>query len=397
MSNGQKTATPLTDSRRVIIKIGSSLLVDAERGHLKTEWLAALAGDIARLKGRGQEVLVVSSGAIALGRHALGLPRGELRLEENRAAAAAGQIHLAHAYEEALRPHNITIAQILLTLTDSEQRRRYLNARSTLNTLLALGAVPIINENDTVATTEIRYGDNDRLAARIAQMVSADCLVLLSDIDGLYTADPGRNPEARHIARVTEITPEIEAMATRVSPRDAMRLGSGGMVTKLMAARICLGAGCHMVIAGGHGMAPLSAIEAGARCTWFVPHANPVTARKQWISGALDLKGTLTVDAGAAEALARGKSLLPAGITAVDGRFERGDAVRIVNQSGEELARGLTAYDDQDARIIMGHKSGEIPRLLGYRGRTAMIHADDLVLTAGKGGRSGLATDSGRP
>jgi len=370
----------LTQARRIIIKIGSSLIANPAKGCVKSEWLTSLATDIAALKARGQQVMIVSSGAIALGRQALGLPAGELKLEENQAAAAAGQIRLAHAYEEALRPHAITTAQILLTLADSEERRRYLNARSTLNSLLGLGAVPIINENDTVATAEIRYGDNDRLAARVAQMTSADCLVLLSDIDGLYTADPRADTNATHIDHVGEITSEIEAMAGHVSPRDAMQLGSGGMTTKLMAARICLQAGCRMVIANGHHQAPLRAIEEGSPCTWFTPRSTPGSARKQWIAGALDLKGALTVDDGAVNALRQGKSLLPAGVTAVAGEFERGDAVLIHNHQGHEVGRGLSAYSHADAHRIMGHKSGEILALLGYRGRTAMIHADDLVL-----------------
>ncbi len=370
----------LTQARRIIIKIGSTLIAPPSKESVNSAWLTSLAADIAALKARGQEVMIVSSGAIALGRQALGLPAGELKLEENQAAAAAGQIHLAHAYEEALRPHNITIAQILLTLADSEERRRYLNARSTLNALLGLGAVPVINENDTVATTEIRYGDNDRLAARVAQMTSADCLILLSDIDGLYTSDPRNDTNATHIDHVKEITPDIEAMAGTVSPRDAMRLGSGGMTTKLMAARICLQAGCHMVIANGHEAAPISTLEAGAPCTWFSPHSTPGRARKQWIAGALDPKGALIVDDGAARALRQGKSLLPAGVTDVIGAFERGDAVLIQDQKRRDIGRGLSAYSLSDARKIMGHKSSEIPVLLGYRGRTAMIHADDLVL-----------------
>jgi len=374
-------ARPLTDARRVIVKIGSSLIADPVRGCVKADWLATLAADIAALRAQGKEVVIVSSGAIALGRQALGLAAGELKLEENQAAAASGQIHLAHAYEEALRPYAITIAQILLTLADSEERRRYLNARATLNTLLGLGAVPIINENDTVATSEIRYGDNDRLAARVAQMTSADCLVLLSDVDGLYTADPRRDAQAAHIDSVDEITPEIEAMAGTVSPRDALRLGSGGMTTKLMAARICLQAGCHMVIANGHAPSPLGALEKGAPCTWFTPRSTPVTARKQWIAGALDPKGALHVDDGAVEALRQGKSLLPAGVIRVTGTFERGDAVLVRDRAGGEIGRGLSAYSHSAASKIMGHKSREIPALLGYRGRSAMIHADDLMLT----------------
>ncbi|TDI63682.1 MAG: glutamate 5-kinase [Alphaproteobacteria bacterium] len=373
--------TSLTRAKRVIVKIGSALLVDRTTGRINESWLTSLAEDIARLHARGQEVAIVSSGAIALGRRALGLKAGKLKLEESQAAAAAGQIHLVHAYEEALRPHNITIAQILLTLTDSEERRRYLNARSTLEILLGVHAVPIVNENDTVATSEIRYGDNDRLAARVAQMISADCLVLLSDIDGLYNKDPTKYKDAVLVPEVKEITPDIEAMAETVSPRDAMGLGSGGMVTKLMAARICLNAGCHLVIGNGHTFHPLKAIEQGASCTWFVPSATPLAARKQWIVGALDPKGTIRVDAGAVQALRQGKSLLPAGIIDVKGHFERGDAVIVQGPSDQEIARGLTAYSQQDAAKIMGHKSREIERLLGYRGRTAMIHVDDLVIT----------------
>ena len=368
---------PIAQSARLVVKIGSALLVDQQSGQLRREWLDALIDDIAACRARGQEVLVVSSGAIALGRRRLGLERGALKLEESQAAAANGQIQLAHAYQESLARHGIAVAQILLTIDDTEERRRYLNARNTLATLLRLKAVPVINENDTVATSEIRFGDNDRLAARVAAMVSADCLVLFSDIDGLYSADPGADPKAAFIAEVGEITAEIEAMAG-VTRSD---VGRGGMVTKLAAGRIALAAGCRMAIASGKVLHPLRAIEQGARCTWFVPRANPMTARKQWIAGSLKPAGTLTLDAGAVTALRAGKSLLPAGVVAVDGNFERGDAVIVKGPDGAELARGLSAYSTADARRILGHKSGEIEALLGYRGRDEMIHRDDLVLT----------------
>jgi len=321
-------------------------------------------------------VILVSSGAIAVGRRHLGLTGRTLRLEEKQAAAATGQIRLAHAYQETLARHGITVAQILLTLDDTEERRRYLNARATLGTLLKLGIVPVINENDTVATSEIRFGDNDRLAARVAAMISADTLVLLSDIDGLYTADPRKDRAARHLSRITEITPEIEAMAGEAPPG----YSSGGMVTKLAAARVALAAGCRMAIADGRRMHPLQAVADGATCSWFVPAANPLTARKTWIAGSLKPVGTLTVDDGALAALNAGKSLLPAGVVRVEGRFERGDAVRVVDRAGREVARGLSAYSAADAERIKGHKSREIAAVLGYRGRDEMIHRDDLVL-----------------
>jgi glutamate 5-kinase len=367
----------LAASRRLIVKIGSALLVDDATGGIRRAWLAALVDDIARCRSRGQEVLIVSSGAIAVGRRHLGLTGRALKLEEKQAAAATGQIRLAHAYHEARAPHGVTVAQILLTPEDTEERRRHLNARATLEELLALRAVPVINENDTVATAEIRFGDNDRLAARVAQMISADTLVLLSDIDGLYTADPRKDPEARHIPEVREITPEIEAMGG-VAPQG---YSSGGMVTKLAAARIAMGAGCRMVIAAGGELHPLAAIEAGARATWFIPAAEPRTARKRWIAGALNPMGALVVDDGAAAALRRGTSLLPAGVVAIEGSFERGDAVLVRARDGREVARGLSAYSSGDARAIAGHKSGEIEAILGYRGRDEMIHRDDLVVS----------------
>ncbi|MBP7670063.1 MAG: glutamate 5-kinase [Ferrovibrio sp.] len=366
----------LAKSRRVVVKVGSSLLVDGEKGTLRGQWLQALVEDIAALREQGKEVLVVSSGAIALGRRVLGLEPRALRLEESQAAAAAGQIRLSAAWAEALAKHDLKTAQILLTLGDTESRRHYLNARETAKTLLGLGVVPVVNENDTVATAEIRFGDNDRLAARVAQMISADSLILLSDIDGLYTADPGLDPEAKFLGDVKAITPEIEAMAG-VSRSG---FGRGGMITKIMAAKIAVGAGCAMVIANGKKLHPIRQILEGGRCTWFRASGSPATARKQWIAGHLNAVGMLTIDAGAAQALKRGRSLLPAGVTAVHGRFQRGDAVQVVDAEGNLIAQGLSAYADEDARRIAGHKSHEIEALLGYAGRDEMIHRDDLVL-----------------
>ncbi|MSO77090.1 MAG: glutamate 5-kinase [Alphaproteobacteria bacterium] len=371
-----KPAGVLAPTRRLVVKIGSALLVDQSSGALRRTWLDALADDVAAAAARGQEVVIVSSGAIALGRRHLGLAKGPLKLDESQAAAAVGQIRLAHAYQESLARHGLKVAQVLLTLSDTEERRRYLNARGTLTTLLAHGAVPVINENDTVATEEIRFGDNDRLAARVGQMIGADTLVLLSDIDGLYTANPRDDPRATHLTVVRRVTDEIEAMAGDKGSGDS----SGGMATKLMAAKICLGAGCRMAIADGRGLNPLAAIDAGARCTWFEPEANPRAARKEWIRGSLKPLGQLTVDAGALGALKRGKSLLPAGVVGVEGRFERGDAVLVRGPDGLEIACGLIAYSAAEARAIAGHKSGEIEALLGYRGRDEMIHRDDLVL-----------------
>ncbi|MGB5592331.1 MAG: glutamate 5-kinase, partial [Gammaproteobacteria bacterium] len=333
--------------------------------------------DIAALRDRGQEVLLVCSGAIALGRRYLGLDSGPLRLDESQAAAAAGQIRLAHAWQEALGEHEIPVAQVLLTLSDTEQRKRYLNARGTLQKLLNLGAVPVINENDTVATEEIRYGDNDRLAARVAQMISADCLVLLSDVDGLYDTDPVRDQNARLIAEVRELSPRIEAMAGE----SATETGSGGMITKLAAARIALGAGCHMVIASGRRARPLQAIENGVPCTWFVADDSPHGVRKQWIAGSLSPRGAVHVDAGAAAALAAGKSLLPAGVTRIEGRFERGDAVVIYGPDDIELAHGLCGYGSTEAARIIGRRSADIVAVLGYHGADELVHRNDLAMT----------------
>jgi glutamate 5-kinase len=366
----------LATARRVVVKIGSALLVERSTGRVNRTWLEALAEDVARLRARGQEVVLVSSGAIALGRRQLGLASGPLKLEESQAAAAVGQIRLAHAWKEVLEQHGFTVAQVLLTLGDTEQRRRYLNARSTLTTLLKLGSIPVINENDTVATAEIRYGDNDRLAARVAQMVSADCLVLLSDVDGLYTADPTRDPQAQFIAEVPRITPQVEAMAGG----SASDVGSGGMATKVLAAKIAVPAGCHMCVAAGRDAHPLRRVESGGRCTWFLADGSPVAARKQWIVGMLKPAGEVHVDEGAARALRAGKSLLPAGVVAVGGRFDRGDAVVVRDPAGREVARGLAAYSSADAERMCGRKSGELEELLGYRGRDEMIHRDDLVI-----------------
>src|SRR5271168_4483056 len=369
-------ARRLTDAKRVVVKVGSSLLVDSDKGRLNRSWLESFAADVAAVRKRGQEVILVSSGAIALGRRHLGLNAGKLKLEESQAAAAVGQIRLAHAYKELLDAHEITVAQILLTLGDTEQRRRYLNARGTLNTLLMLKAVPVINENDAVATAEIRYGDNDRLAARVAQMVGADCLILLSDIDGLYTADPKDDPDAQFIARVLEITPAIEAMAGGTGSA----MGSGGMQTKIAAAKIAVGAGCHLCIAKGAVQRPLQRIEDGARCTWFVPSSTPLATRKQWIAGTLRPAGAIVVDEGAVRALMGGKSLLPAGVTRAVGRFDRGDTVSILGPDGSEVGRGICAYSDGDAARIIGRKSADIEQVLGFRGRDEIVHRDDLVL-----------------
>ena len=369
-------ARRLTDARRVVVKVGSALLVDAEKGRLNRAWLETFTADVARMHRRGQEVILVSSGSIALGRRHLGLNPGQLKLEESQAAASVGQIRLAHAYKELLDDHGITVAQILLTFDDTEIRRRYLNARGTINTLMALKAVPVINENDTVATAEIRYGDNDRLAARVAQMTGADCLVLLSDIDGLYSANPHEEPQAEFIPEVREITAAIEAMAGGSSGS----MGRGGMQTKILAAKIAVGAGCHLCIAKGAHQHPLKRIEEGARCTWFIPSATPVAMRKQWIAGSLKPAGAIRVDDGAVRALLRGKSLLPAGVTGASGSFGRGDTVSIQGPDGREVARGICAYSDADTTRIMGRKSGEIEALLGFRGRDEIVHRDDLVL-----------------
>ena len=364
-------------AKLIVVKVGSALLVDGASGELRRDWLISLCADVAGLKRDGKQVILVSSGAIALGRRALKLKPGALRLEESQAAAAAGQVRLAEAYADIFAGQNIVAAQILLTLSDTEERRRYLNARATLNTLLELNAVPVINENDTVATAEIKFGDNDRLGARVASMMGADQLVLLSDVDGLYTADPRSDAGAAHIPEVTAITPQIEAMATG----SVSGVGRGGMASKLIAARIATAAGADVIITKGESLNPLQKISNGTRHTIFRASTTPAAARKRWIAGVLSPEGVLMIDEGAVRALGEGKSLLPAGIRQVDGRFERGDAVLVKDREGREIARGLTAYNASDAERIAGKRTVEIEAILGYRGRDEMIHRDDLALT----------------
>ena len=366
----------LTDFKRIVIKVGSALLVDRDRGRVRLPWLISLVEDIGTLHRRGCDVMVVSSGAVALGRTVLNLPPGVLKLEDSQAAAAVGQVALSRTWAEALAHEDITAGQVLLTLGDTEERRRYLNARSTLERLMDLRAVPIINENDTVATSEIRYGDNDRLAARVATMASADLLVLLSDIDGLYTAPPAKDPNAAHIPVVPRISADIEAMAGDA----ASELSRGGMRTKIEAGKIATAAGTHMVIATGHVKNPLRRIREGGRCTWFLTGANPVRARKSWIAGALEPRGTLHLDEGAVAALRRGASLLPAGIRRIEGQFERGDAVILRGPDGGEVGRGLVAYDALNAQRIIGRSTSQIGELLGEHNRSEMVHRDDMAL-----------------
>ena len=367
----------LLKAKRIVVKVGSSLLVDSAAAGVKREWLASLAADISELRSGNRDVIVVSSGAIALGRRALSLRDGALRLDESQAAAAVGQVRLAQVYVDAFHVHDIAVAQILLTLEDTEVRRRYLNARETLSRLLSLGAVPVINENDTIATAEIRYGDNDRLAARVASMIEADMLVLLSDIDGLYTANPQRDSSARHIAEVRAITPEIEAMAEG----PVSGTSKGGMESKIAACKIATAAGVGVIIASGHTFHPLGALDA-ERKTLFVPRISPAQAKKRWIAAGLSACGTLVIDAGAERALRLGRSLLPAGVKAVAGQFERGDAVVVKSEDGRELARGLIAYNAEDAKRLSGRRTAEIETLLGFRGRDEMIHRDELAFTA---------------
>ena len=365
----------LTKARRLVVKIGSALLVGRDTGLLRSDWLDSLAQDVAWLKGQGTDVVLVSSGSIALGRGVLGLPMATLPLEQSQAAAAVGQIRLARAYEQALTPHGITTAQVLVTLEDSEDRRRYLNSRATLETLLGLGVVPIVNENDTVATDEIRYGDNDRLAAQIAVTVGADQLILLSDVDGFYTGNPTVNPSATRYDQIDAITPEIEAMAGDAGSG----LSKGGMKTKLLAAKMATAAGCTMAITEGLPMNPLKTLENGANCTWFTATLDPHAARKRWIS-AMKPRGEILIDEGAAQALVNGKSLLPAGIVEVTGEFGRGDPVAILDPAARPLAQGLSRYTAQEADAIKGRRSSEIEATLGYPGRAVLIHRDDLAL-----------------
>jgi len=367
--------------RRIVVKVGSSLLIDSDAGEVRAAWLSALAADVAGLHGEGRDVLIVSSGSIALGRSRLKLPRGALKLEESQAAAAVGQIALARIWSKVLGDHGIGAGQVLVTLQDTEERRRYLNARSTIAKLLEWRAVPVINENDTVATNEIRYGDNDRLAARVASMASADLLILLSDIDGLYDAPPHLDPDAKLIPVVKRVTADIEAMAGSA----ASELSRGGMRTKIEAAKIATTSGTHMLIASGKIDHPLQAVMDGGRCTWFLTPANPVTARKRWIAGSLEPKGTLIIDAGAVAALRAGKSLLPAGVIRVDGQFARGDAVIVRGPNTHEIGRGLVAYDADDAEKIKGRSSSDAAQILGISGRAEMIHRDDLVVGGPRG------------
>ena len=363
-------------TKMIVVKVGSSLLVDDDKSVINTAWLEGISGDIAALRAAGKNVVVVSSGAIALGCKLLHMQNGKLKLQEKQAAAAAGQVLLAHAWMEALGAHKVQTAQILLSPDDTETRRKHINARATMLTLLKLGAVPVVNENDTVATTEIRFGDNDRLAARVAAMIGADLLVLLSDVDGLYTANPNDHIQAKHLSTVPQITPDILAMA---GPANAA-FASGGMVTKLEAARIATSAGCQMIICNGQNPCPLTRLQAGAKHTLFAAMQSPHTARKQWIAGSLTPKGTICIDDGAATALRSGRSLLPAGVISVTGQFDRGDLIEVENNAGVIIGHGLSSYSSDDAVLICGHKSNEIETVLGYRGRDEMIHADNLVL-----------------
>ncbi|MDF1856806.1 glutamate 5-kinase [Pseudooceanicola sp.] len=365
----------LDQAQRLVVKIGSALLVDRDSGALRVDWLNSLAQDVARIRARGTDVVLVSSGSIALGRGVLGLGQGVLALEQAQAAAAVGQVGLVAAYERALKPHDITIAQVLVTLEDSANRRRYLNSRATLETLLGLGVVPIVNENDTIATDEIRYGDNDRLAAQVAVTVWADQVILLSDVDGFYSANPSFDASARRFAMIEHITPEIEAMAGDAKSG----LSKGGMKTKLLAAKAATSAGCALCVTLGTDNNPLTVLENGGNCTWFTAQGDPQVARKSWIS-AMKPKGTLTLDAGAAQAMGRGNSLLPAGVTAVSGCFGRGDPVTLTGPEGEVIAVGLTRYTSEEARAIKGHKSHEIEAILGYSGRAVLVHRDDMAI-----------------
>jgi glutamate 5-kinase len=363
-------------AKRIVVKIGSALLVDNETGMVHRQWLSHIAEEIAQLWRQGKQIILVSSGAVALGKRHLEFGHSTFCLEKQQAAAAVGQIRLAHAYQEVMEKHGIAVAQMLLTFEDSENRQRYLNAHNTLETLLRLQVIPIINENDTVATSEIRYGDNDRLSARVAQMAVADVLVLLSDIDGLYTADPRQNSTATWIPEVQELTADIEAMGQG----SGSHYGTGGMKTKLAAARMVMESGCSMVICKGQTAAPLGQLETGARCTWFLPRISPRNARKNWLAQHLQPYGSIVIDDGAANALRQGKSLLSVGVTAVTGEFRKGDAVRILSQLNQEIGRGLSNYHAHEARLIMGRRSSEFAKILGYLGNDEIIHRDDLVV-----------------
>lgn len=367
----------LKNARRLVIKIGSALLVDGTSGNLRAGWLASVIADIATLKRGGVDVIVVSSGAVAMGLAPMGFKKRPARLEDAQAAAAVGQIRLAQAYQARFETHDMVTAQILLTLDDMESRPRYLNARSTINALLAKGAIPVINENDTVATAELRFGDNDRLAARVAQMVGADTLILLSDIDGLYDQDPRVNPEATFLDVVHAITPEVEAMA---GPPASTTPGSGGMITKVSAAKIALAGGCSMIIMNGKADHPIARLQAGERGTLFPATADPLDVRKRWIRGMMAPQGTLHIDAGAMSALKKDASLLPAGVKRCVGQFNRGDLIEICGPDGRAIAQGLISYDASDTQKIIGHKSSEVSALLGYAGRAALVHRDDMVL-----------------
>ncbi|MBT5186238.1 MAG: glutamate 5-kinase [Kordiimonadaceae bacterium] len=363
--------------KRVVIKIGSALLVDEKTGKIRDKWLASIAEDVSELKKQGKDVILVSSGSIALGRKILGLKMSK-KLVENQAAAAIGQIELAATFREKLIHHDIPVAQILLTYSNTENRGQYLNARGTINRLLKLGVVPVINENDTVATDEVRYGDNDRLAARVATMCEADCLILLSDIDGLYSSDPKSSQNATFIDTVDEITPAIENMA---GDPVSTGFGSGGMITKISAAQIATTSGCHMIIVNGTLNNPIKNYTENGHGTWFKASTTPLASKKKWIAGALRPSGILIIDDGAQKALLGGKSLLPAGVVSIEGKFVRGDTVSIVGTNGNEIARGLVAYSSQDASKIIGYKSSEIEPILGYGGREELVHRSDLVMS----------------
>ena len=366
----------IENAKRIVIKIGSALLFDPARGEARKDWMKALATDVAALRAQGSQVVLISSGSIALGRRHLGLSNITIRLEEKQAAAATGQVELAQLWSEALADEGLRAGQILLAPEDTETRRRHINARATIQTLLNLGVVPVVNENDTVTTYEMRFGDNDRLAARVAAMVSADLLILLSDVDGLYTANPHQTTTARHIPEIKEITPQILAMGGTANAEFA----SGGMATKLAAARIACAAGVGMIICKGVNAKPVAALINGAKCSFFTPQTSLVKARKSWIAGALDPKGAISVDQGAQTALRQGKSLLPAGITKIDGQFERGDLVVIRTETGPDLGHGLAGYSSAEADMLKGHNSKDFAKILGYECRAELIHADDLVL-----------------